>query len=107
MHKAGYTLLTAKLLRIKNAIEKSVNDEVIHSSWKGCGFNIKIRNGVCASVEFTTKFQEWCMCEITASAKEKISQNFMDELKQTGTHEASMSSPGKRIKLPLYPSIPE
>ena len=50
----------AKLLRIKNAIQKSVNDEIIYSSWKKCGFNITIEDGICTHVSFSEEFIEQC-----------------------------------------------
>lgn len=50
----------AKLLRIKNAIQKAVNDEIIYSSWKKCGFNISIENGVCTNVTLSEEFIEQC-----------------------------------------------
>lgn len=64
--KGNYTSkYVSKLSRIKNAIQKAVNDEIIFSSWKKCGFDITIENGVCISVKFNEEFIEQCKYQCT------------------------------------------
>lgn len=51
------TKFTAKLLRIKNAIEQTLNEDLVFSSWKKCGFDITITDGNCSHIEFSEEFQ--------------------------------------------------
>lgn len=50
------TQFTAKLCKIKKAIEQTLNKELVFASWKHCGFNIKIENGICTHIEFSQEF---------------------------------------------------
>ena len=51
------TKFTAKLLRIKNAIEQTLNEDLVFSSWKKCSFDITITDGICSHIEFSEEFQ--------------------------------------------------
>ena len=56
-YPASYSKFTAKLLRVKKAIESTFSQETIISSWSHCGFNIEIEDGICKSIKFSEEFQ--------------------------------------------------
>lgn len=73
---------TTKLLKIKNAIQQSLNEEVIVSFWKHCGFNIVIEDGICKSVSFSAEFQE----KLRSIASQKNTED-SNETEQINTEE--------------------
>lgn len=52
------TRFTAKLCKIKKAIEQTLSKEIVLASWQHCGFKIGIKNGICSTIEFTKEFQD-------------------------------------------------
>ena len=54
----------AKLLRIKKAIQQSITDDIIHASWKKCGFDITIEDGFPHHVSFRDDFADYCHCQV-------------------------------------------
>lgn len=52
------TPFTAKLLRIKKSIKETLTDELVLSSWKKCGFDITVKEGLCSHIKFSEEFQQ-------------------------------------------------
>ena len=48
----------SKLLKVQQAIEQTFSKDTIIASWRHCGFNITIKDGVCTNVEFSKEFEE-------------------------------------------------
>lgn len=74
------TKYTAKLQRIKEAIEKSVTDDVIKGSWEKAGFKLTMHEGTVTRVEFSEEFKKWLKIESTHSIIEDIHPERLEEI---------------------------
>lgn len=66
---------TSKLVRIKKAIQQTLNDELIYASWLYCGFEITINQGICDHISFSEKFQE----KLRETASQKMNEKTDDD----------------------------
>ena len=66
---------TSKLVRIKKAIQQTLNDELIYASWLHCGFEININERICDHISFSEKFQEKLRETATPKMDEKTDGN--------------------------------
>ena len=74
------TPFTGKLCRIKNGIQQALSEENIISAWKKCGFDIKIKGGVCTKVEFTEEFQHFLKCQAPGNESKELEKKLIDEI---------------------------
>ena len=51
------------------------------ASWKSCGFDIKIENGMCTDIHFNEEFAEYLRTEVDGPEAQKIAENFSEELR--------------------------
>ena len=65
--KEAYPPYTTKLLRIKKTIHQVLSEENIIASWKVCGFEIRIDDGICTHIEFKEEFAQYLRTEVDGS----------------------------------------
>ena len=51
------------------------------ASWKTCGFDIKIENGICTNIHFRDEFAEYLRTEVDGPEAQKIAEMFSEELR--------------------------
>ena len=71
-----YPPYTTKLLRIKKTLQQVLSEENIVSSWKACGFDIKIEDGICTKIHFKDDFAQYLRTEVEGPEAEKIIESF-------------------------------
>lgn len=56
---------TRKLMKIKNAYQSTMIDELIRSSWEGAGFHLNLDQGDVVSYSFSQEFKDFLRAEAT------------------------------------------
>ena len=78
-----YPPYTKKLLRIKKTIHTVLTEENIIASWKSCGFDINVYEGVCTRISFREEFATFLRTEVDGPEALNIAESFAAELRST------------------------
>ena len=77
----GYPPLTAKMLRVKKAIQQCLTEENIVASWDKCGFTITINDGVCTDIKFRSEFGVYLRSEVDGPEAQAIAAEFAKNIR--------------------------